>query len=122
MLFWPYPGFPFHCSPNHETKALQATLRQKEREASAVASRLETAIASARAAEHLADEHGARAKTLEQQLARMDGLPAALLAAQQAWKAATQREVTLQAKLDRLTADAKVKPATRKRKLRDAPS
>jgi DNA repair exonuclease SbcCD ATPase subunit len=105
-----------------ETKALQATLRQKERETSAVASRLETAEVSAHAAEHLATEHGARAKTLEQQLARMDGLPAALLAAQQALKASTQREVALQAKLDRLTADTKVRPATRKRKPRGTSS
>jgi DNA repair exonuclease SbcCD ATPase subunit len=101
-----------------ETKTLQAALRQKEREASAIATRLETAEASVRAAEHLATEHGARAKTLEQQLARMDGLPAALLAAQQALKASTQREVALQAKLDGITADAKIKPAARKRKLR----
>ncbi|TAM89131.1 MAG: DNA-binding protein [Candidimonas sp.] len=102
-----------------ETKALQAALRQKERETSAVASRLETAMVSARAAEHLATEHGARAKTLEQQLARMDGLPAALLAAQHALKASTQREVALQAKLDSIPADAKVKPAARKRKPRN---
>ncbi|MFC5583355.1 DNA-binding protein [Rhodanobacter terrae] len=102
-----------------ETKALQAALRQKERETSVVASRLETAMVSARAAEHLATEHGARAKTLEQQLARMDGLPAALLAAQHALKASTQREVALQAKLDSIPADAKVKPAARKRKPRN---
>jgi len=101
-----------------ETKTLQATLRQKERETSAVASRLETADASARAAERLATEHRARAKTLEQQLARMDGLPAALLAAQNALEAATQREAALRAKLDGVTADAKIKPAARKRKPR----
>lgn len=103
-----------------ESKTLQNTLRQKERETSAIASRLETAEASARAAERLASEHGARAKTLEQQLARMDGLPAALLAGQQALKASTQREVALQAKLDSTTAAAKVKPAPRKRKPRGA--
>jgi chromosome segregation ATPase len=103
-----------------ETKALQATLRQKERETSAVAARLETAVTSARAAERLASEHGARANTLEQQLARMDGLPAALLAAQQALRASTQREVALQAKLDSTTADTKIKPAARKRKPRGA--
>jgi chromosome segregation ATPase len=101
-----------------ETKTLQAMLRQKERETSTIASRLETAVASARAAEHQSTKHEARAKTLEQQLARIDGLPAALLAAQQASKAATQREMVLQAKLDCLTADAKVKPAARKRKTR----
>ena len=86
-----------------ETKTLQATLRQKEQETSAVASRLETAVASVRAAEHLATEQGARAKTLEQQLARMDGLPAALIASQRALQAATRRESTLQTKLDKLS-------------------
>ncbi|OOG41438.1 DNA-binding protein [Rhodanobacter sp. C05] len=103
-----------------ETKTLQAVLRQKEREISEVASRLETAETSARAAAHLATEHGARANTLEQQLARMDGLPAALLAAQHALKASTQREVALQAKLDGTAANAKIKPAARKRKSRGA--
>lgn len=102
-----------------ETKTLQTALRQKERETSAIASRLETAEASARAAERLATEYGARAQTLEQQLARMDGLPAALLAAQQALKASTHREVALQAKLDSTTADAKIQ-APRKRKPRGA--
>lgn len=86
-----------------ETKTLQATLRQKEREASAIASRLETAEASAHVAERLATEHGARAKTLEQQLARMDGLPSALIASQRALQAATRRESTLQTKLDKLS-------------------
>ena len=103
-----------------ETKTLQATLRQKERETAAAITRLETAEASARAAERLATEHAARANTLEQQLARMDGLPAALLAAQQALKASMQREVALQAKLDRTTVDAEIKPAARKRKPRGA--
>jgi hypothetical protein len=103
-----------------ETKNLQATLRRKEREASAVATQLEKALASARATENLATEQGARAKTLEQQMARMDGLPAALLAAQQALKAGTQRELVLQAKLDSIATDAKVKPAARKRKSRGA--
>jgi len=105
-----------------ETKTLQATLHRMERETSAIATRLEKALMSTRAAEHLAAEQGARAKTLEQQLARMDGLPAALLAAQQAWKACTHREVALQTKLDRLTADAKIKPATQKRKPRGTAS
>jgi chromosome segregation ATPase len=104
-----------------ETKTLQATLRQKERENSAVVARLEAAEASARVAERLATEHGARAHTLEQQLARMDGLPAALLAAQHALKVSTQREVALQTKLDGTTADAKIKPVARKRKPRGVP-
>ncbi|OOG56484.1 hypothetical protein [Rhodanobacter sp. C03] len=82
------------------------------------ASRLETAEVSARAAERLATEHGTRAKALEQQLARMDGLPAALLTAQHALKASTQREVALQAKLDGTTAAAKIKPTAKKRKPR----
>ena len=101
-----------------EAKTLQTTLRQKERETSTVAARLETAETSARAAERLAAEHGARARTLEQQLARMDGLPAALLAAQHALKASTQREVALQAKLDGTTPDAKSQPTAKKRKTR----
>jgi len=101
-----------------ETKTILTTLHRQEREASTVATRLETAVASARAAEHLATEQGTRAKTLEQQLARMDGLPAALLAAQQALQAASQREVALRVTLDGLTAGAKLKPAARKRKPR----
>ena len=103
-----------------ETKTLQATLRQKDREASAVAARLEMAVASARATERLATEHGARAKTLEQQLARMDGLPTALRAAQQALQAALKRESALQAKRDHLTGGAKPQTAIRKRKPRGA--
>jgi chromosome segregation ATPase len=101
-----------------ETKALQATLRQKERETATVASRLGTAMASARAAEHLATEHGARAKTLEQQLARMDGVPAALLAAQQSLQAALQRETALQAKLDHLANGPRPQATVGKRKPR----
>ena len=98
-----------------ETKALQATLRQKERETSIITSRLEAAVASVRAAEHLATEQGARAKILEQQLARMDGIPAALLAAQQALQEAVQREV-LQRKLETRSADGKAKQAAAARK------
>jgi DNA repair exonuclease SbcCD ATPase subunit len=101
-----------------ETKALHATLQRLERESSAITKRLETTLTTVRAAEHAAAEQSARAKTLEQQLARMDGLPAALLAAQQALKAATQREMALHARLDRLTGEAKIKPAARKRKPR----
>jgi len=105
-----------------ETKTLQTPLQRQEREASTVATRLETAVASIRTAEQLAAEHGARAKTLEQQLARMDGLPAALLAAQHALQVASQREATLRTKLDGLTANTKIKPMARKRKARDASS
>jgi chromosome segregation ATPase len=103
-----------------ETKALQATLRQKERETSTIASRLEAAVTSVRAAEHLATEQGARAKTLEQQLGRMDGVPAALLAAQQSLQAALQHETVLQAKLDHLVTSTKIQPAVRKQKSRKA--
>lgn len=103
-----------------ETKAVQSTLRQKERETSVLATRLEAAEVSARAAERLATEHEARANALEQQLARMDGLPAALLAAQQALKASTQREVTLQAKLDRRVTDTRLQAAAKKRTSRSA--
>jgi hypothetical protein len=101
-----------------ETKSLQATLHRIEREASTATTRLENALQAARTAEHLVAEQGARAEMLEQQLVRMDGLPAALLAAQQALKAATQREMALHARLDRLTGEAKIKPAARKRKPR----
>jgi chromosome segregation ATPase len=104
-----------------ELKALQATLRRKEREASDVDTLLEKALDSARAAEHLAAEQGTRAKTLEQHLARMDGLPQALMAAQQALKAALQRETTLQSKLDRLAAGTKIRAQVRKRKPRSPP-
>jgi chromosome segregation ATPase len=101
-----------------ETKTTQTTLRQKERETLAVASQLEAAKASTRVAERLASEHRSQAITLEQQLARMDGLPAALLAAQHALQAATQREASLRAKLDGVTEDSKTKPAAKKRKAR----
>lgn len=104
-----------------EAKALQAALRQKEREASAAASRLETVVASARAAEQTATEHGTRAKTLEQQLARMDGLPAALLTSQQALQAALKRESALQAKWNGVKKDTTTKPVARKRKPRVVP-
>jgi len=101
-----------------ETKSLQAALRQKDREATNVAARLESALASARGAENLATEYGARAKALEQQLGRMDGLSAALLAAQKSLHAATQREVAIRSKLDDLASAAKIKPAAGKRKAR----
>jgi len=93
-----------------EAKSLQATLRQKEREASTAASRLEAALASTRAAERLATEHGARAKALEQQLTRMDGLPAALLATQQSLQASLERETLLQTKLDQLARNITSRP------------
>jgi DNA repair exonuclease SbcCD ATPase subunit len=103
-----------------ETKSLQAALRQKERDALTLAARLESVVASTRAAENLASEYGARAKALEQQLGRMDGLSAALLAAQKSLHAATQRETALRGKLDDLTLAAKKKPTTGKRKARVA--
>jgi hypothetical protein len=95
-------------------------LRQKERETSAITLQLETATASARTAEHLATEHGARAQTLEQQLARMDGLPAALLAAQQALQTALKQKSALQAKCDHLAVGTKTQVAVMKRKQRGA--
>jgi len=103
-----------------ETKALQGLLRQREREATAVISRLQLSEASVRAAEHLATEHETRANTLEQQLARMDGLPAALLAAQQALQAASEREAVLHASKDGMTVKSKTKSASRKRKSQSA--
>jgi Plasmid replication region DNA-binding N-term. len=105
-----------------ETKVLQASLRRQEREASTMAARLESALESARAAEHRAAEQGARAKALEQQLMRMDGVPAALLAAQQSLHAALERETMLQAKLDHLTKHKRTQAAVRKRKPPSVPS
>lgn len=99
-----------------ETKSLQTALRQKEREISAVASRLETAEASARAAERLASEHRTCANTLDQQLARMDGPSGALVAAQQALQAALKREVALQATGDHRTTGTKTQTTVGKRK------
>jgi chromosome segregation ATPase len=103
-----------------ESKSLQAALRQKERDALTLAARLESVVASTRAAENLTSEYGARAKALEQQLERMDGLSAALLAAQKSLHAATQREVAIRRKLDDLAPAAKSKPAAGKRKARVA--
>lgn len=82
-----------------ETKSFEATLRRREREMADGAKRLDAVIVSARAAEQLAAERGARATALEEQLARMDGLPAALVAAQLALAAATKREMALRVKL-----------------------
>jgi chromosome segregation ATPase len=104
-----------------EIKALQATLRQKERETSGIAAQLEKALRSVRAAEHVAAEQGARAKTLEQQLARMDGIPKALTAAQQALQAALRRETALHAKLERLATGKKIQSVARKRKPPEVP-
>ena len=101
-----------------ESKSLQAALRQKERDISTIAVQLETAEATARVAEHLATEHGARAKALEQQMARMDGLPVALLSAQQALQAALKCESALQAKWDRLATRANTQTTIKKRKPR----
>ncbi|HWU77901.1 DNA-binding protein [Rhodanobacter glycinis] len=103
-----------------ESKILQATLRRQEREASTMAARLERALDSARVAEHRAAEQRTCAKTFEQQLARMDGVPAALLAAQQSLQAALQRETILQAKLDHLAKGNRTPAAVRKRKPRSA--
>lgn len=104
-----------------ETKTFQATLRRQEREASALATRLEKALDRARAAEQRAAEQGARAKALEQQLVRMDGLPAALLATQQALQAALKRESALTIKRDRPTSGTKAHATVRKKKPQSAP-
>jgi len=99
-----------------ETKGLHTAIRRQEREAAAVAARLEKALMSTRMAENQAAEFSARARSSEQQLARMDGLPTALLAAQQALQRAMQREAALQVKLDRLTVGTKAKSAVTKKK------
>lgn len=97
-----------------ETKSLETTLRRRERDLADIVARLEGTIASVRAAEQTAVERSARAKTLEEQLARIDGLPTALLAAQKALAAATKREGALQAKLNARSAKAKERPARKK--------
>ncbi|MGH8159564.1 MAG: DNA-binding protein [Rhodanobacter sp.] len=103
-----------------EVKAVQATLRRRERETLDVVARLEKALDAARAAEHLAAEQGTRAKTLEQQLVRMDGIPKALIATQRALKAALQRETALQSKLGHRATGTQIQTAVRKRKPRSA--
>jgi len=89
-------------------------LEGQERETATVLTWLETAVVLAG---HLANEHYARAKTMEQQLTRMDGLPAALLVAQQTrpyrWPPNVKQRCA--PKLDGLTADAKIKLAARKK-------
>ena len=102
-----------------ETKALQALLRQQERDSSAVRSRLEKSEASFRTVERLASEQATRTKALEQQLARMDGISKALLAAQQALKEGLRREKALHSKLDRLLIKNKTHPSATFKKSAD---
>lgn len=97
-----------------EAKSLQATLRRRERELADGIDRLEATLASARAAERMSAERGARASALEEQLARMDGLPAALLTAQRALAASRKREAALQAKLNGRSSKSKEKPVGKK--------
>ena len=97
-----------------EAKSLQATLHRRERELADGIARLEATLASARAAEQMSAERGARASALEEQLTRMDGLPAALLAAQRALAASRKREAALQAKLSSRSSKSKEKPLGKK--------
>ena len=99
-----------------ESKKLQGTLHRLEREAVLMATRLEKSIETNRFTERIATEQGTRAKALEQQLTRMDGLPAALLAAQRALKLATQRETLLQNKLATRAKSAMSKTVSTSRK------
>jgi DNA repair exonuclease SbcCD ATPase subunit len=101
-----------------ETKKLQVTLHRLDREAALMARRLEKSVEATRLAERLATEQGTRAQALEQQLTRMDGLPAALLAAQRALQLATQREALHQNKLATRSKSAKSKtvPPSRRKK------
>lgn len=95
-----------------ETKTLQARLDRAEREASATSVRLEKAMAGVREGAG----HAARAKTLEQQLVRMDGLSSALVNAQRSLQAAEGRETKLREKLNKLNA-AGPKATPRKKRL-----
>ena len=100
-----------------ETKTLQTKLDRVEREASATSGRLEKALSDVREGAVQA----ARAKTLEQQLARMDGLSSALVSAQHSLQAAEGREAKLREQLNKLnTASPKV--IARKKQLRSKPS
>jgi chromosome segregation ATPase len=99
-----------------EMKALQATLRRKERETSDASAQLQKVLNSVRSAERVAAEQTTRASTLEQQLARMDGLPKALTEAQSALRAAVRRETALRAKLEQRSVDSKTSVAAKKRK------
>lgn len=93
-----------------ETKGLRTQIAQLERERRSAdqtaATKLEAATAHARAAEREAAVQAARAQTLEREIARMDGLPAALLAAQQALHASALRETALQAELSEVRRSA----------------
>jgi DNA repair exonuclease SbcCD ATPase subunit len=100
-----------------ETKTLQTKLDRVEREASATSGRLEKALSDAREGAVQA----ARAKTLEQQLARMDGLSSALVSAQHSLQAAEGREAKLREQLNKLNA-ANPKVVARKKQLRSKPS
>jgi chromosome segregation ATPase len=101
-----------------EMKALQALVRRKEREASDASTELQKALSSLRTAERLAAEQATRAGTLEQQLARMDGIPKALTEAQSALRAAVRRETALRSKLERRPVDSRVLVAPRNQKPR----
>lgn len=88
-----------------EAKGLRTRIAQLEGERHAAGqvavAQLESTTAQIHAAEREAAIQAARAQTLEQQLARMDGLPAMLLAAQQTLRAAHDREAALQAEFAR---------------------
>jgi chromosome segregation ATPase len=92
-----------------ETKTLQTMLDRAGREASAISMRLENALSGVREGAG----HAARAKTLEQQLVRMDGLSSALVSAQRSLQAAEGREAKLREKLNKLNA---ISPKARPRK------
>ena len=71
-LFSPYPGFPFHCSPNPE-KERAAERERQQHELAAVRASLATAQQDVAA-------YRARVETLERQWATLGDLPAILRA------------------------------------------
>ena len=97
-----------------EAKGLRARMAQTEREhrtkERAAAAQLETAIAQVRTAERDAAIQTACAQSLEREAARIDGLPAALLAAQLALQAGYDREAALQVELLKLREIGSARP------------
>lgn len=102
-----------------EAKGLRTQIAQIERELRSAdqtaATKLEAATTHARAAEREAAVQVARAQTLEREVARMDGVPAALLAAQQALQVAHDREAALHAELALLRQNRPTKERSPKR-------
>lgn len=97
-----------------EAKGIRTRMAQIEREHrtvdQAAAAQLESAIAQVRTAECDAAVQATRAQSLEREAARIDGLPAALLAAQLALQAGHDREAALQVELLKLRETSGAQP------------